>query len=288
MSRCWCPHGSRSRGLPLVVVHESVAAEQDGPRGRRTRTARGAAAVPAKNHPAGPAPPPARRGRLPHRREWVDPDAHADVGVEALLQGAGRTSPAAEAPSSSSSRTVAVARTIAPSGLLLVGLHPLGVQISSTPALVAVLTRVLDAQPHPVPHFARLLVRLLRHLQHLDPHGIVDVHGIFHRLDFIAGQLRAVDQSPGAERGELNEGPVRFDAGDGAALDGGGGGSVRLLALALAVGSPSSSPSSSSAVATVAAAASSSARGVSVGIAVVIAHCWQRFPALNRLEPRWR
>jgi len=90
-----------------------------------------------------------------------------------------------------------------------------------------------------------VFVRLLGDLRHLDVDGVVDGHGIFHILDAIRRQLRFVHEAPGPEAGQLDEAPVRLEAGHGAFLDGVGWGGERL--------------SLSSAVATAAAAAAAAA-----------------------------
>ena len=108
-----------------------------------------------------------------------------------------------------------------------------------------------------------VFVRLLGDLRHLDVHGVIDGHGIFHILDAIRRQLRLVHEAPGPEAGQLDEAPVRLEAGHGAPLDGVGRGGVRL--------------SLSSAVATAAAAVGRRRRRG----AVPVGHTADRHPGTN-------
>ena len=127
-----------------------------------------------------------------------------------------------------------------------------------------VLVGVLHAQGNLVPHPATpVFMGLLGDLRHLDVDGVVDGHGILDVLDAIRRQLRFVHEAPGPEAGQLDEAPVRLEAGHGAPLDGVGQGGVRL--------------SLSSAVATAAAAVGRRRRRG----AVSIGHTADRYQGTN-------
>ena len=145
-------------------------------------------------------------------------------------------------------------------GQILRRLLPRRVEVGPV-VLVGVLHAEADLVPHPA---TPVFVRLLGDLRHLDVDGVVDGHGIFHVLDAIRRQLRLVHEAPGPEAGQLDEAPVRLEAGHGAPLDGVGRGGVRL--------------SLSSAVATAAAAAVGRRRRRG---AVSIGHTADRYQGTN-------